>query len=223
MPDPTAFGTTYSSVLAGLRALQTQVIATTIPNPLDTAYFSSLTDAAALTYVSPSTLTNLYGITPQDYVTRNGLMEIGVQFLNHGVVGNLPAGSVLRGAVAADLTTRVNALNAQIVSAAKSNGALVYDLNAFLHKIKVSGATVGGVAITGGYLGGFYSMDAVYPGATGHALIANDILAFLNQNYQRSFPMINVATVVSNDPTMPSPKPSVAAGSFQLSSEGGHR
>ncbi len=103
MPDPTAFGTTYSSVLAGLRALQTQVIATTIPNPLDTAYFNSVTDAAALTFVSPSTLTNIYPITPQDYVTRNGLLEIGVQFLNHGVVGNLPAGSILRAAVAADV------------------------------------------------------------------------------------------------------------------------
>jgi phospholipase/lecithinase/hemolysin len=148
-------------------------------------------------------------------------MEIGVQFLNHGVVGNLPAGSILRAAVAADLTTRINALNAQIVSAAKSNGALLYDLNGFLHKIKVSGSTAGGVAITGGYLGGFYSLDAVYPGATGHALIANDILAFLNQNFQRSFPMINVATVVANDPTKPSPKLSVAAGSFELSAQGG--
>jgi phospholipase/lecithinase/hemolysin len=207
MPDPSAFGTTYSSVLAGLRALQTQVIATTIPNPLDTAYFNTLAATAALTSTSASTLADIYPITSQDYVTRNGLLAIGVQFLDHGVIGNLPAGSVLTGAVAADLTTRVNALNAQIATAAKANGAVLYDLNAFLHKIKVSGATAGSAAITAGYLGGFYSLDAVYPGATGHALIANDILAFLNQTYQQSFPLIDVSKVVANDPTFPAPKP----------------
>jgi hypothetical protein len=225
LPDPNTFGTTYSSVLAGLRATQAQVIATTIPNPLDTAYFNTLAAAAALTFTSPSVLADIYPVTPQDYVTRNGLMAIGVQFLNHGVVGNLPAGSFLTAAVAADLTTRINALNAQIVTAAKANGAVLYDLNAFLHKIKISGATVGGTAITAGYLGGFYSLDAVYPGATGHALIANDILTFLNQTYQQSFPLINVAMVTANDPTLPGSNPNAfgTAGSPGISTQGGHR
>ena len=226
LPDPNTFGTTYGSIIAGLRALQTQVIATTIPNPLDTAYFNTVAEAAALTFVSPSTLTNIYPVTAQDYVTRNGVWAIGTQFLNHGVIGNLPAGSFLPGSVAAALTTRINALNAQIVSAAKSNGAVLYDLNGFLHKVKVSGATAGGAPITAGYLGGFYSLDGVYPGATGHALIANDILAFLNQTYQRSFPMINLATVVTSDPTMPTPKSSsvnTSSWSFDLSAQGGRQ
>jgi hypothetical protein len=225
MPDPNTFGTNYSTVLAGLRATQAQVIATTIPNPLDTAYFNTLAQAAALTATSASVLADIYPVTSQDYVTRNGLMAIGVQFLNHGVVGNLPPGSFLTAAVAADLTTRINALNAQIVTAAKANGAVLYDLNAFLHKIKVSGATVGGTAITAGYLGGFYSLDAVYPAATGHALIANDILTFLSQNYQQSFPPINVSMVIANDPTIPGSNPSAfgTAGSPGISAQGGHR
>jgi hypothetical protein len=42
----------------------------------------------------------------------------------------------------------------------------------------------------------------------GHALIANDILAFLNQTYQRSFPLINVSSVAANDPNLPAQKPS---------------
>ena len=164
LPDPAAFGSTYKSVLSGLRGLQAQVIATTIPNPMDTAYFSSPATAAAITATIPFVITAGYGVTNQDYITRNGLMAMANQFTDKQI-GPLPAGSIMTAAVAADLTTRVNALNAQIVTAAKDTGAVLYDLNAFLHKIKVSGAVVNGRTLTADYLGGFYSMDAVYPGA----------------------------------------------------------
>lgn len=205
MPDPTAFGATYGKVIAGLRALQSQVIVTTIPNPLDTGYFNSVPAASAIVQVTPSVLSVGFGVGPQDFVTRNGLQEIvnslAAVGANPGIgLPPLPPGSTLSGATATALTNSVNALNAQIVSAAKTNGAFVYDLNAFLHKIKVSGATAGKATVTGDYMGGFYSLDGVYPGATGHALIANDMLAFLNQTYQRSFPLVNVATVAANDP-----------------------
>lgn len=210
MPDPKTFAANYSSVLAGLRRQQAEVIATTIPNPIDTAYFNSLTDAAAITPTAPFVISQLFSIQPQDYVTRNGILAIGGQFLE-GALSPLPPGSVLPAAVAADLTARVNALNAQIAAAANSNGAVLYDLNAFLHKIKVSGATVGGSRVGATFPGGFYSLDAVYPSATGHALIANDILAFLNQTYHRSFPMIDVSTVTANDPNFYVAKPGSAA------------
>jgi len=206
MPDPTAFGKTYSTVIAGLRGLQSQVIVTTIPNPLDTGYFNSVPAAAAIVQVTPSALSVGWGVGPQDYVTRNGLQEIVNSIAAYGanpaigVPPPLPASSILRGATATALTNSVNALNAQIVSSAKANGAVVYDLNAFLHKIKVSGATAGSATVTGDYLGGFYSLDGIYPGATGHALIANDMLTFLNQTYQRAFPLVNVSSVAANDP-----------------------
>jgi hypothetical protein len=206
LPNPATFGTTYKSVLAGLRAQQTEVIATTIPNPLDTAYFSSPNTAAAITAAIPFVITAGYGVTNQDYITRNGLMAIANQFSDKQI-GPLPPGSIMRGAVAADLTTRVNALNAQIVTAARETGAVLYDLNAFLRRIKLSGAIVGSSALTADYLGGFYSMDAVYPGSTGHALIANDILRFLNSTYQVSFPLINPATVAANDLALTVVKP----------------
>ena len=225
LPDPNTFGVSYNTILAGLRAEQAEVIATTIPNPLDTGYFNSLITAAALTSAAPSFLTDLFQIGPQDYVTRNGLMDIGTKFLN-GVLGPLPAGSVLKAAVAADLTARINALNAQITSAAQKNGAVLYDLNAFLHKVKVSGAVAGSVRVTGDYLGGFYSLDGVYPAATGHALIANDILTLINQTYSRSFPMIDVSAVAADDQNLSAFKPSSdspnTAESVRFTSEGGN-
>src|SRR6185312_14058271 len=60
MPDPTAFGKTYGNVVAGLRGLQAQVIVTTIPNPIDTAYFNSVTSTAAIVQTVPFVLTAGY-------------------------------------------------------------------------------------------------------------------------------------------------------------------
>lgn len=205
LPSPAAFGTTYGSVIAGLRNQQAQVIVTTIPNPLDTAYFNGVPASAAIVAVTPSVLSIGFNVGPLDYITRNGLQAIAntVMTLHATTFGQtfpLPAGSILPGATATALTNGINALNAQIVAAAKANGALVYDLNAFLHNIKVSGAKVGTTTVSGNYFGGFYSLDAIYPSATGHALIANDMLAFLNTNYHRNFPLVNVATVQAADP-----------------------
>ncbi|HVV47717.1 MAG TPA: hypothetical protein VHC72_21040 [Bryobacteraceae bacterium] len=206
MPDPAAFGATYGTVVAGLRGLQAQVIVTTIPNPLDTGYFDSSGAAAATIRTTPDALASVFKIGPGDYVTRNGLQEIGNE-LAGGSTAPLPPDATLDAARAADLTARVNALNAQIVNAAKANGAVVYDLNAFLHRIKLSGAAAGGATVTGDYLGGFYSLDGVYPGATGHALIANDILTFLNQTYHRNFPLVDVAPIAATDPAVQAIKP----------------
>lgn len=192
MPAPAAFGSTYNTVVAGLRGTQAQVIAMTIPNPLDTGYFNAPAAASAL---APGS-----GAGAQDYVTRKGMEALAARL-------PLPAGSILTAATATAITNNVNSLNAQIVSAAKANGAVVYDLNAFLHKVKVTGATAGASTVTGDYLGGFYSLDGVYPGATGHALIANDILSFLNQTYQQKFELVNLAPIAAADPAVQVIKP----------------
>lgn len=225
MPDSTVFGTSYSTVIAGLRALQSQVIVTTIPNPLDTGYFNSVQAAASIVQATPSVLSLAYNMGPQDYITRNGLQVISNQLMTlqipiqqvipqRGGLGTLPAGAVLTATTAAAITSSVNALNAQIVAAAKANGAVVYDLNAFMHKIKLAGTTAGTSAVTGDYLGGFYSLDGIYPGATGHALITNDILTFLNQTYHRSFPLLNLTSVAATDPALQYLKPALGGQLF---------
>jgi hypothetical protein len=206
LPDPNTFGATYASIVSGLRGMQAQVICTTIPNPLDTAYFSSPTTAASITATEPFVITAGYQITPQDYLTRNALMTISNQFTN-GAIAPLPAGSVLTAATAATLTTGINALNAQIQAVAKANGAVVYDLAAFLHNVKLSGASTGTSTITADYLGGFYTLDAVYPGPTGNALIANDFLTFMNSTYHQSFPLTTVSSVAASDPVSTYLKP----------------
>jgi len=217
IPDAAAFGTTYGNMIKGFRDLQSQVIVTTIPNPVDTAYFQSPATAASIVATAPFILTAGYGITPQDYITRTGLQAISSQFWGR-TIGPLPAGSILRADVAAAIKARVDALNVQIVSAARANGAVVYDLNALFSRVRTSGVPVGTRTVNGDYLGGFYSLDAIYPGATGHALIANDLLTFLNTTYKMSVPLVNITTVAASDPTMSYQKP--GGGAFTARSVG---
>jgi hypothetical protein len=181
--------------------LQAQVIATTVPNPLDTAYFTTPEAAAGLYGLTPAALRSALQLNAGDLLTRDALTTAGLQFAA-GKTGALPKGSVLDAAVAAQITARVAAINAQIVTAARANGAALYDLNDYLHRIRLTGAAAGARVVTADYLGGFYSLDGVYPGLTGHALIANDVLTLLNRTYGTSFAAVDVGTVAASDPAL---------------------
>jgi len=217
IPDAAAFRTTYSNIVKGLRALQAQVILTTIPDPGDTAYFVPAPTALNILRAAPLVLYAGYNIKPEDYVTRNGLSAIGNQLIRKNI-GPVPARSFANATLLADIRTRVNALNTEINNIAKDTGAVVYDLNAFLHRVKTSGAKAGAFSLTADYMGGFYTLDGYYPGATGHALIANDILAFLNKTYGRSFAAVDLASVAASDPAL---QYQLAKGSIFALSNGG--
>src|SRR5207249_6729839 len=115
-------------------------------------------------------------------------------------IAPLPSGSTLSADVAMELRSGVQRLNRVIVDLGAAEGAIVYDLNSLFHRIHMRGLRIGNRTITGDYLGGFYSLNGYYPGATGQALIANEILALLNRKFGSSFPSIDLATVVASDP-----------------------
>ena len=83
---------------------------------------------------------------------------------------------------------------------AQEGGALVYDLHAFFRRVAQEGIAVGSRRLTAEFLGGFYGLNGYYPGATGHALIANELLRLLNNAYGANFPPIDVDAVSLNDP-----------------------
>jgi hypothetical protein len=60
--------------------------------------------------------------------------------------------------------------------------------------------TVGGKTLTADFLGGFYSLNSYYPGAVGHGLIANEVLALLNQTYKTTFPLLDINKIGTEDP-----------------------
>ncbi len=198
IPDPAAFRANYNQVLQRLRRNFAEVVATTIPDPMDTAYWTPAVEAANFLRTPPYVVLLGYGVTEQDYVSRNALYEIGNQLIRRRLEP-LPAGSILRAAVAAQIRQRVRALNNEITAAARDAGAQVYDLAALFARVKTQGVQVGSRRVTGEYLGGFYSLDGFYPGITGHAIIANEILSLLNRTYSRSFSLLNLAQIAAQD------------------------
>jgi hypothetical protein len=199
LPDANSFRSDYGMLLKTLKGACAEVLALNVPDPFDTAHFSTVDVAAEILKVEPSTLLNAYGLRPDDFVTANGLNEIGYQFFARAIKP-LPAGCVVGAEVAADVGRRVGELNAVLASVAEQHGARLYDLHAFLRRVRREGVFVGSRRLTAEYLGGFYSLNGYYPGATGHALIACELLHHLNTIYGSDFPQVDLQSVMRSDP-----------------------
>jgi hypothetical protein len=199
LPRAEAFCADYAQILAPLRQADAEVLLLTIPDPFDTAYFSTLDLAAKILMVEPPVLHKLYDLSDDRLLTVHGLNEIGFQLFGNNV-GPLPENAVLSCEVGERVSRRITELNNALVSLAAEHGALVYDLCSFLRRLKSGGLNAGGRKLTAEYLGGFYSLNGYYPGATGHALMANELLGHLDSNYNSDFPQINVDAVKQTDP-----------------------
>lgn len=179
LPDPDAFRADYARLLDGLAETGARLVVTTVPDPLDTAYFSSVDTAAAICRTEAAFLQQQFGLAEGDLVALPGLWEIGYQLSARRIDGSLPEGAVLAAGEAAALSRGVAALNRAITELAAARGARVYDLHGFFHRLVSEGAAAGDRRLTADYLGGFYLLNGLYPGRTGHALIAADMLSAL--------------------------------------------
>jgi len=103
-------------------------------------------------------------------------------------------------AAAADLGRRIDDLNESLTAAASARGCRVFDLHALFRAIRIHGAQVGRRRLSADFLGGFYSLNGYYPGRTGHALIAGELLRALNSVYGAAFPAIDLEAVAARDP-----------------------
>jgi hypothetical protein len=196
VPEPAEFRTGYTRVLSALRANFAEVIATTVPDPLDTAYFSTVSGAAALTGIPAAEIISRYGLAASDLLAVPALSAIAVE------APALPPGAFLTSAAAAQISARVRALNTEIASAAQREGAMLYDLHGLFARVRALGVAAGDHHLSAAYMGGFYSLSGSYPGTTGHAVIANEILALLNQRFRTSFSPVNLAAIAGSDPAV---------------------
>jgi hypothetical protein len=199
LPAVSEFASHYERLVAELRAPGAEVIALAIPNPFDTAHFSSIETAARILRVDPSFLTSAYHLKPDDVLTLEALNEIGFQLFGRNI-GTLRESTVLAADFVRQIATRVCELNTALTDVCRRQRAQFFDLHALFSKIATQGTQVGSRTLTGDYLGGFYSLNGYYPGATGHAVIANGILSLLNQNYGAEFSLLDPGQVMLNDP-----------------------
>lgn len=200
LPATQSFGSNYAELVGALKQAGADVVALTIPDPFDTAYFSSVETAAKILKVDAQYLRDTYGLGMDDLISVNGLHEIGFQMFAKSVK-QLPEGFVSSAQFAAQVSRRVEELNAQIF-ALDQRQASVYDLHGFFKRLKNEGIRFGEKGVSPEYLGGFYSLNGYYPGETGHALIANELLHFLNATHGANFPQIDIRAVNSTDPVV---------------------
>jgi len=199
LPEPEFFLAQYNELLAQLKKPNTDLLVLNIPDPLDTAHFASLDATARLVKVEPAFLTNTYSVAADDLITVTGFNEIGYQLFAKSFQP-LPAQSTLAPTVAQAVSKRVAAINSELKSLADVHGAVLYDLASLFRRIAREGYQTSTRRLTGEYLGGFYSLNGYYPGQTGQAIIANEILSLLNHSYGASFPLLDLNTVISSDP-----------------------
>lgn len=210
LPEVAAFRADYEQLLTKLKQSFPELLVLTIPNPFDTAYFTPMPGTTRLVGAEPEVLSTRYKVDPNDLITPKGLMLLGNFTLGDVVINNplFPGlgaffpGTVVSASTQTAVTARVEALNNEIRGAAGKFGARVYDLNALFRRIRDDGLWVGTKHLTADFLGGFYSLNGYYPGTTGHALIANELLAFLNQNYNKNYPALDLAELAREDPAV---------------------
>lgn len=199
LPEPGACRGWYSEIFSALRETGADLLVTTIPDPLDTAYFSSLEQASRILKIERELLVDIYGITAGELLTLNGLMEIGFQFFGRAVAP-LPETATLKASVADMLRSKIGQLNRAIADAANEHGALLYDMHELFGRIHRAGGQAGARPLTADFLGGFYRLNGYYPGHTGHALIANGLIALLNESMGMGLSQIDVSNVAKSDP-----------------------
>lgn len=195
------FAARYREILDDLSGLHAQTIVAGIPSPIVTPYFATLDEATRLVGVPPEVLETLYALQSGDRLTLPGLYVIANQLLRRKIE-ELPAGSVLPKGEAAEVETTVAQWNQEIAAAAEAAGAHFFDLASSLRDVRQSGLRVAEKDITADYLGGFYSLDGVYPGALGQAAIANEFLTFVNREFGTDTPLLPLSDFVDREIAM---------------------
>jgi hypothetical protein len=127
-------------------------------------------------------------------------MEIGYQLTDRSTHA-LPKGTVMSSITSYEISRRVKSLNLEISGIAERYGAAVYDLHDLFRRVKKNGVTVGQRQLSGDFLGGFFLLNGLYPGRTGHAVIANEVLGSIKEKWSASYSMIDVEKVLDDDPT----------------------
>ena len=199
IPDDVSFRLNYTSVLTPFGRVPSTVVASTLPDPADTAVFTRVADAARVVMADAAVLSTLFGLRDEDYLTPTGLVEVGCRVITR-TAARLPEGSVVPASVVARIGERTASLNAQIRAIAQERGALVLDLHALFAKLKREGLAVGARRLTAAYMGGLYSLNGVSPGAVGHGAIANELINLLNTSCGRSYAPVDLAALMTFDP-----------------------
>lgn len=108
-------------------------------------------------------------------------------------VSNTP-GVVLYPDEVGNIQDRINNIDGMIEYLADGDGYKVFDTAAFYDDFRENGRRIGGISFTADFLsGGFFSYDAIHPSALGHAILARELVSFLNAEFRASLPDVDMS------------------------------
>ena len=185
MPDSSYAAGCWAEIVSSLQAAGSQVLLVNIPDPFDTAYFADLETASRILRIDADVLEEAYGLSADLLITVQGLNEIGVHFFGRAVE-DLTNAATCSVSAADAIRARVAEWNRMLAELADRRGVWLYDLAGLVRSWRTNGVTLAGRQLSADYLGGLYTLNGYCPGATGHALIADDLLATLGRYGVRS-------------------------------------
>ena len=156
-------------------------ILATVPDPLDTAYFSDPQTAADLLGIAPGDLQRHLPLDAGDALTLPGLLAIG-----HRIRGGHPEEPMDQrfrlGARTKDaLRHGLERVNGVIHAVAAEDGAAVLDLHELFHHTAAHGRRPHGETLSSSFLGGFYCLNGLFPGPVGHGVLASALLELMGK------------------------------------------
>jgi lysophospholipase L1-like esterase len=118
--------------------------------------------------------------------------------------GAITPGVVLTPPETAAIRLRTQEINAALTAKATAAGYKVFDVGAFFTDVQAHGRTFAGMTVTTAFLsGGFFGYDGIHPTTLGYAILARDVIKFINANYGNNLPDVNMYDILFNGNTSP--------------------
>jgi len=203
------FAGLYGNAIGALATTTTaDIVLINVPYPTAIPFTESLDP-----YVDIQELGRWYLMADTGPLTDDDLLTLGGGALlaqGYGLPGGPPLpdnmnlftgepGVVLRAAEVELINAQVDGFNAAIAGTASAFGYPVFDVNAFFASIS-SGEyvpTFGGTTLSTQFLlGGIFSYDGIHPQHIGYALLADELIQFINAEYGSESPRVDMAEVL---------------------------
>ncbi len=197
LTEISVFAINTQKLLDALVANKAKGVITNLPNVLDFPYFNFYTfdEIAKSNGASGIYITTANGIvrlaTANDRILLNAIANVGKNNANGekkgiSMANPLSNDEVLDKDEINSIGSRLSDFNGVIKLEAEKRGIAVVDLNSVYKQIKDNNyATPNGLKFSNSLLNGnFFSLDGINPTPRGSAIIANEVINVMNENYK---------------------------------------
>jgi hypothetical protein len=188
------FTAKFTELVQRLNAMGTKAVFGTIPDVTGIGFLLNRQDLIRFLGSDPGMPDGYLTSVPAMVLVKLGLQSPAI-FSNPNFVLDPTEQAIISG--------HVSALNNVIRTTAAAHGMAIADMHAIFNVLSLAPFDFVGTTLTTRFLGGLFSLDAVHPSNTGHALSAFFFIDALNKQYGLGIPQIDSASLywlVQTDP-----------------------